>query len=171
MYAGHFAAGLALKAAAPRTPTWAIATGVGLLDLLFGMMCVLGWERATDAGGLDIPWSHSLAMAILWAAAYAALFHRQGGKIMAVLALAVFSHWLLDVLVHARDMALWPGSSSRLGFKSIFGGNAGWFETLFVVLTVSAYAWAAIRTTRFGRVWPVACAAVGVCYALEVVAG
>ena len=36
MYAGHFAAGLALKAKQPLAPTWALLLGTGFLDVLFG---------------------------------------------------------------------------------------------------------------------------------------
>lgn len=67
MYAGHFAAGLALKARAPEAPTWGILLGVGFLDLLFGPFVLLGLEqvsvtpRVSPGFSLDyIDWSHSL---------------------------------------------------------------------------------------------------------------
>ena len=68
MYAGHFAAALALKGLQPRAPTWALLVGVALLDLLFGVFVLLGIERATPTPGVSpdfrldfIDWSHSLA--------------------------------------------------------------------------------------------------------------
>ncbi len=51
MYAGHFAAGLAIKAAEPRAPTWALLLAVGLLDALFGIFVLLGVERVTMTPG------------------------------------------------------------------------------------------------------------------------
>ena len=69
MYAGHFAAGLALKAKEPEAPTWGILLGVGFLDLIFGPLMLLGVERVSVTPGsspgfsLDyIDWSHSLVM-------------------------------------------------------------------------------------------------------------
>lgn len=47
LYAGHFAAGLALKAKLPRAPTWGLLLGVGFLDLLFGPFVLAGIERAS----------------------------------------------------------------------------------------------------------------------------
>jgi hypothetical protein len=72
MYAGHLAAGLALKGRVPKAPTWGLLVGVGLLDLLFGPFLVEGIERATMTLGqtpgfsLDyIDWSHSLVMSLV----------------------------------------------------------------------------------------------------------
>src|SRR5207245_2720535 len=51
MYAGHFAAALALKARQPRAPTWGLLVGVAVLDLLFGVFVLLGIERVTPTPG------------------------------------------------------------------------------------------------------------------------
>lgn len=45
MYAGHFAAGLVIKARVPQAPTWGLLLGVGVLDLLFGPLVLAGVER------------------------------------------------------------------------------------------------------------------------------
>ena len=123
MYAGHFALGLALKARTPRAPTWAILLGTGFLDVLFGIFVLLGIERTTMTPGrspgftLDfIDWSHSFAMALVWAGLYAAAFVKRGRTIALVLGFAVFSHFLLDLPMHPHDLTLWPGSSTHLGF-------------------------------------------------------
>jgi len=72
MYAGHFAAGLALKARTPEAPTWGLLTGVALLDILFGPFVLAGIERVSvtptvsPGFSLDyIDWSHSLMMSIV----------------------------------------------------------------------------------------------------------
>ena len=51
MYAGHYAAGLAIKANQPQAPTWALLLGVGFLDVLFGIFVMLGIERVTVTPG------------------------------------------------------------------------------------------------------------------------
>src|SRR2546426_4981180 len=115
MYAGHFAAGLAIKAKEPRAPTWALLLGVGFLDVLFGLLVLIGIERVTMTPGqspgfaLDfIDWSHSLAAALLWASLFGLAFLRRGRVIAGWIGFAVFSHFLLDLPMHPADLALWP---------------------------------------------------------------
>jgi hypothetical protein len=43
------------------------------------------------------------------------------------MALAVFSHFLLDLPMHPADMALWPGSSIRLGMGLWRTLPTGWW--------------------------------------------
>ena len=123
MYAGHFAAGLVIKSKAPRTPTWVLMTGVGLLDILFGPFVLLGLERVTLTPGVTpgfsldyIDWSHSLLMSLVWAALFGALFLRRGRTVGVAAAVAVFSHFVLDVFMHPADLALWPSASAHVGF-------------------------------------------------------
>jgi membrane-bound metal-dependent hydrolase YbcI (DUF457 family) len=157
MYAGHFAAGLALKAMEPNTPTWALLLGVGVLDLLFGILLVAGIERATITPGIApgfsldfIDWSHSLLMSLAWAALYAAFFVRKRGlAVAAVCGFAVFSHFLLDFLMHPGDLALWPYSNAHIGLGIWRLFPTGWwvFELAFIVLC-SAYYLARAKTLK-----------------------
>ncbi len=142
MYAGHFAAGLALKAQTPAAPTWALLVGIGLLDSLFGPFVLLGIEHVTvtpeisPGFSLDhIDWSHSLATSIVWSLAYAVCFAKYGRRVMAAMAVAVFSHFLLDWPMHPADLALWPGSAAHLGLGLWRTLPTGWW---FVELTVIA---------------------------------
>jgi membrane-bound metal-dependent hydrolase YbcI (DUF457 family) len=157
VYAGHFAMGLALKARAPRTPTWAILLGTGLLDVLFGILVLLGIERATITPGrppgftLDfIDWSHSLAMALVWAGLFAAAFWKRGRATMLVLGFAVFSHFLLDLPMHPNDLALWPGSKTHLGFALWHTPYWWWVELAFIAVACGSYAVRARRLGTFG---------------------
>lgn len=159
MYAGHFAAGLVLKVHQPRTPTWAIMLGVGLLDLLFGPFVLLGIERVSVTPGVSpgfsldhIDWSHSLLMATVWSLAYAALFWRRGRSVAAVLGVAVFSHFVLDLVVHPGDLALWPGAATHLGFGLWRSLPRGWWLVeLLVILAAGAwYLRAARSSSEFG---------------------
>ena len=134
MYAGHYAAGLAIKAARPQAPTWAVLLGVGFLDVLFGIFVMLGIERVTVTPGMSpgfaldfIDWSHSLAMSIVWAAVFSSFFWRRGQAIVLTLAFAVFSHFLLDWPMHPSDLALWPHSSIHVGLVLWQRLPVGWW--------------------------------------------
>ena len=167
MYAGHIASALAMKAKEPRTPTWALLFGVGVLDVLFGIFVPLGIERASLTPGvapgfrLDfIDWSHSLAMSLVWAALYGALFllWRRDTVIAAWCALAVFSHFVLDLLMHPGDLALWPRSTAHVGFGiwTIHPPSWWFFELAFISLCLWYYVARARRLRTFGgRAWAV----------------
>lgn len=159
MYAGHFAAGLTLKAAEPEAPTWGILLGVGVLDILFGPFVLAGLERVSVTPGIapgfsldHIDWSHSLAMSLVWSGLFALFFLGKGRRIAGVMALAVFSHFLLDLPMHPSDLALWPGSDVHLGFglwRVLPGG--WWFVELgLVALGGGYYAWKARSSGLFG---------------------
>lgn len=147
---------------------WGILIGVGLLDLLFGPFVLLGIERASLTPGqspgfsLDyIDWSHSLLMSLVWSAVYASLFLRWGARVAGVMAVAAFSHFVLDVPMHPQDLALWPGSEVHLGFGLWQLLPRGWW---FVELALIGFAGAYyVRASRgaetFGR-RPVAAVAV-----------
>jgi len=152
VYAGHFALGLALKARVPKAPTWGLLLGTGMLDVLFGPFVLLGFEHVTMIPGkspgfaLDfIDWSHSLAMALVWSAAYALFFARRGPAVAGVLGLAVFSHFLLDLPMHPHDLALWPGSATHVGF-SLWNTPYWWWVELGFVALACGYYWARARS-------------------------
>lgn len=122
MYVGHFAAGFAIKGARPQAPTWGLLIGVGVLDILFGPFVLFGIERVTMTPGvapgfsLDyIDWSHSLAMSLVWALLYGAAFLKRGRAEAMAMGIAVFSHFVLDWVMHPGDLALWPGSAVHVG--------------------------------------------------------
>jgi membrane-bound metal-dependent hydrolase YbcI (DUF457 family) len=174
MYAGHFAAGFAIKARVPQAPTAALLVGVSLLDLLFPPFVLLGIERVTPTPGhppgvsLDyIDWSHSLAMALVWSALYAALFLKRGRVVALALAFAVFSHFLLDLLMHPGDLALWPGSKMHLGFGIWKWAPGWWFFELGFILLCGAYYLA--RARKLGTFGGRGLLAVGVIVLLHVV--
>lgn len=165
MYAGHFAAGLALKGRVPEAPTWGLLLGVGMLDVLFGPFVLAGIERASITPGVSpgfsldyIDWSHSLVMSLVWAGLFALAFRGRGGKIAAVMGVAVFSHYLMDLPMHPGDMALWPGSAVHLGFGLWrVLPNGWWWVELGVIALGLSYYWYRARVERSfgGRAWAV----------------
>jgi len=100
MFAAHFAAGLALKQRAPRAPLSAMILGAFVLD---GVWIVLGTLRVDRTDYDD--WSHSLVMSIVWATLFSSLFWKLGRRAVCVLWLAVFSHFLLDLIVQGASVS------------------------------------------------------------------
>jgi hypothetical protein len=156
---------MAIKAAAPRTPTWAILVGVGLLDLLFGPFVLAGLERVSLTPGsppgfsLDhIDWSHSLTMSLVWSTAFGLVFLGRGRAVAFTVAAAVFSHFALDLVMHPPDLALWPGSPSHLGLGLWRAMPTGWWfvELGFIAGAFGYYLTRARALRTFGgRAWAV----------------
>jgi hypothetical protein len=123
LLAGHYSAALLAKTAEPRAPLWALVLAVQLVDVLWALFVLLGIEHlridpALPSNPLDLydmPWTHSLAGALFWAALAAGVARAWWGSTGVALAIgaAVASHWLLDWLVHRPDLALWPGSAKH----------------------------------------------------------
>jgi hypothetical protein len=123
MFAGHFAASVLAKGAAPRLPFWACVGAAQLIDIGWAGLVLAGVERmrldpALPGSPLDLfhmPWTHSLAMALLWSLLAGMLAARRWGRAGWWIGAVVFSHWLADLLVHRPDLPLWPGSATKLG--------------------------------------------------------
>lgn len=159
MYVGHFAAGLAIKAKVPEAPTWGLLVGVGVLDILFGPLVLAGVERASltpsvsPGFSLDyIDWSHSLATSLLWSVLFGLAFFRLGRKVALVMGIAVFSHFVLDFLMHPGDLALWPGSSAHVGLGLWTALPTGWWfvELGFIAAAFLYYWWGSKANPTFG---------------------
>jgi hypothetical protein len=121
MFVGHYGVSFAAKRIAPMIPLWALFIAVQLLDVLWAPFILLGIEKArivpgiTASNPLDLyfmPYTHSLLAAVLWSGGALLVYRllaRQGSSRHAgfVVALAVISHWLLDLLVHRPDLPLY----------------------------------------------------------------
>jgi hypothetical protein len=114
VYAAHLAAGMAIKSRVPQAPTWALLTAAFVPDLLWIPLARLGVEPTARAVFFD-DWSHSLATTVLWATLFAAVFWRRGAAVAGALWLAVASHFLLDLPIHPKPLALYPHSAVHLG--------------------------------------------------------
>jgi hypothetical protein len=177
MYAGHLSTALAMKAAQPRAPTWALLTGVGVLDLLFGLFVPLGIERVTITPGVSpgfslemIDWSHSLAMSLVWSVVFGLLFIRRGAAIAAWCGAAVFSHFVLDYVMHPGDLAVWPHSDAHMGLGLWTRMPIGWWF-LELVYILAGCAWYVTRARRssnaFGGRALTACAVICVLHVIN----
>ncbi len=129
MFAGHFAASVAAKTIAPRLPFWACVGAAQLLDFVWAGLVIAGVEELRFDPALpgsplvlaDMPWSHSLLMALIWSGLAGVFAARTWGRVQAGagwwIGAVVFSHWLADLLVHRPDLPLWPGNPVRLGLS------------------------------------------------------
>jgi hypothetical protein len=101
-----------------------------LLDLLLWVLVLLGWESVFIPGNLAsthqpefaFPYSHGLVASLAWsviagAAGFVWSAHLRVARwrAAALIAAAVFSHWLLDALVHQPEMPLAGASSVKVG--------------------------------------------------------
>lgn len=120
MFIGHFGVALAAKKIAPRTSLGTLFFAAQFLDLLWPIFLLLGLEHVRIAPGItrmtpldfyDYPISHSLVTAAGWSLLVGGLYYaaRRNARAASVVGLAVFSHWVLDFLVHRPDLPLWPG--------------------------------------------------------------
>jgi hypothetical protein len=131
MFLGHYGVALALKRAEPKLSLGTLFIAVQLLDLLWGVFLLLGWEHARIIPGytpvtpfefLDYPISHSLVGAIIWSVVAAAFYYSwptrdttRHWQATALVGIAVLSHYPLDVLVHVPDLPLAGNDSPKLG--------------------------------------------------------
>jgi membrane-bound metal-dependent hydrolase YbcI (DUF457 family) len=126
MFIGHFAVGFAAKRAAPEVSLGVLIGAASLLDLLWPVFLLLGWERVrVDPGNTaftplafdSYPISHSLLAAIGWSALCGLLYWAicRDGRGTATLVALVVSHWALDALSHRPDLPLTPTGLDRVG--------------------------------------------------------
>lgn len=115
MFVGHLAAGFALKARVREAPLGPLLAGTAFLDLLFGVFGMAGLERVVvheppvfANWELHIGYSHSLLVSVLYSVAlgWAAARWWGSARVGAAVGVAVFSHFVLDVVSHRPDMPL-----------------------------------------------------------------
>jgi len=124
MFVGHYGISFAAKKAEPSIPLWVLFVAVQLLDVLWAPFVLLGVERVrivpgfTRSNPLDLyymPYTHSLVAALGWSVA-AFLVYRFAARTAptraaTIVGVAVFSHWVLDFLVHRPDLPLYDNSA------------------------------------------------------------
>jgi hypothetical protein len=156
MFLGHYALALAGKRIAPRLPLGTLVLAAQLLDELWPIFLLLGWEQVRIVSGytaasplefVSYPISHSLLAAAIWAFALACGYYvfRRHARGAVVIGCLVVSHWFLDFAMHRPDLPLWPGS--RLLFGAGLWNSVPatmWIEGLLFVAGIIVY----VRTTR-----------------------
>jgi hypothetical protein len=121
MFVGHYSVAFAVKSEKDKIPLWVLFVAVQLLDFLWAPFVLLGVEKVrivpgiTATSPLDLyymPYTHSLIGALVWSGVAFALYKvGWGAKASNAAALlvgfAVFSHWILDLIVHRPDLAIY----------------------------------------------------------------
>ena len=169
MFIGHFAVGFAAKRAAPRASLGTYVAAAFFLDVLWPVFVLLGIERVRiDPGNtaftpldfVSYPWSHSLAMALVWSLVFGGVhfYFRRDAATAKMLGAVVFSHWILDWITHRPDLQLLPGLEFRTGLSlwnsvpatiavelTLFLAAALWYERAAEPLDgIGRWAWYAL---------------------------
>jgi hypothetical protein len=155
MFTGHYSFSFAGKRADQRIPLWLLFIAVQFIDVLWSIFVLLGIEKVrivpgiTASNALDLyymPYTHSLAGVLCWSVlAYVVcqiVPSLRGVRTGLILAAAVFSHWILDLIVHRPDLALYDsvgkmgfglwnyrGAAFALEMAVLFGGAAMLYRT------------------------------------------
>ena len=125
---GHLGVGFAAKKIAPKVPLWALLVATWFLDILSILFIALGIEttsvtETTFKRGLvyhgigNVAYSHGLFMSIVWSVVIGGIAYLflKDGRSGLVMGGAVFSHWLIDFVVHGPDLPLFFENSPHLG--------------------------------------------------------
>ena len=155
MFIGHYAVGLIAKKLAPRASLGALIAAPILLDLLWPIFLLLGWEHVSIVQNTNpflrlqfdsYPISHGFVAVVGWATLFASLYfgftRYASGAI--VIWIGVVSHWLMDYVVHRPDLPLYSGS--RLFGLGLW--NHVWATISIEVLLFVIGVWIYLRETK-----------------------
>jgi len=132
MFVGHYSVAFAAKSDRNKIPLWVLFIAVQFLDYIWATLVLLGIEKLrvikgfTAGSMLDSyfhPYSHSLIAAIAWSCVAGLAYkifcsrrrflYRKYAAFM--VGAAVFSHWILDLIAHPRDLAIYD-NTWKVGF-------------------------------------------------------
>jgi hypothetical protein len=132
MFVGHYSVAFAAKSEKNKIPLWVLFVAAQFLDYVWATLVLLGIEKLRVIKGFTAgsmidsyyhPYSHSLIAAALWsgvaAIAYKPLcaclgyFYKKSAAL--IVGVAVFSHWILDLIAHPRDLAIYD-NTWKVGF-------------------------------------------------------
>ena len=132
MFVGHYSVAFAAKSDRNKIPLWVLFIAVQFLDYIWATLVLLGIEKLrvikgfTAGSMLDSyfhPYSHSLIAAIAWSCVAGLAYKifcsrcrflcRKYAAFM--VGAAVFSHWILDLIAHPRDLAIYD-NTWKVGF-------------------------------------------------------
>ena len=132
MFIGHYSVAFAAKTERNKIPLWVLFVAVQFLDYIWATLVLLGIEKLrvikgfTAGSMLDSyfhPYSHSLITALLWSVVGSLCYKplcRWCGYVYTksatlIVGVAVFSHWMLDLIAHPRDLPIYD-NSAKVGF-------------------------------------------------------
>jgi len=120
MFIGHYGPAFGLKPLCKPLPLWLLFIAVQWLDVGWALLVLAGVEKVrivpgfTQGSALDLyymPYTHglagALALSLLLGATVAWWMRGARLRVFLIVAAASFSHWLLDLLVHVRDLPIY----------------------------------------------------------------
>ena len=155
MFLGHYGLAFAAKRATPETSLGTLTFAAQWLDELWPILLLLGVEHVriaphimaqSDLDFVSYPISHSLVTAIGWGIVIGLVyfFARRRSRGAWIMGALVVSHWVLDLIVHAPDLPLFPGGP-RFGL-------GGWNSTPLTFILEAVFYFGGLiiylRTTR-----------------------
>jgi hypothetical protein len=125
MFIGHWAPALAVAAKRNKPGLGTLFVAAQLIDWAFFAFVLLGVEHMRITPGISavspldlyhMPYTHSLVGSLVWSAGFAVLVWvlLRDSAAALIAGAMVFSHWLLDLLVHVPDLTV-AGSPPKLG--------------------------------------------------------
>jgi hypothetical protein len=164
MFIGHYGPAFGAKAAVQRVPLWVYFLAVQWLDVWWSIFVLAGIEKVKivpgfmQASSLDLyymPYTHglfgALALSTILGAIVAMFFRRQRGVVFITVALAAFSHWILDLVVHAPDLWIYDGVKVGFGLWRWL-----WISLPLELIVLFAGAWlytSYVPARRGGNIW------------------
>jgi len=128
VFIGHFAAAFLLEVAFPQSPVLVILIAVSFPDLLWGILVPLGAKKVRVDPGSPLqraiqfqsyPYSHSLVLTNSFALVIGLILAAivRNPLVAVVFVLGSASHWLLDTIVHLRDLPVlgFSGRDKKVG--------------------------------------------------------
>jgi len=156
MFVGHYAVGLAAKKFAPRASLGALMAAPILLDLLWPIFLLIGWEQVSIVANPNpflrlqfdsYPISHGLVAVIGWATLFASIYFGVARYLAGAITIwiGVVSHWLLDYVTHRPDLPLIAGGSRLVGLGL---WNRRWVTVAVELVMLALGVWIYLRSTK-----------------------
>ena len=127
MLIGHYGPAFMIKAVDKKIPLWMLFIAVQIPDIIWGVLILLGIEKANineslTSNPLDLvymPYSHGLVSTIIYSTVIVLVllcfpYFRKRASMAVWIGIAVFSHWILDFLSHRPDLPVF-GDSMKIG--------------------------------------------------------
>jgi len=145
-------------------PLWVYFLAVQFMDVVWAILVLLGIEKVKISPGLMqgsaldlyyMPYTHglfgALALSVMFGAVAALFFRARRGAVFAACTLAVFSHWICDLLVHRPDLWIYDDVKMGLGLWRWI-----WISLPLELIVLALGAWLYARfvpARRGGNLW------------------
>jgi hypothetical protein len=158
MFIGHYSAAFVAAAHPKAPPLPALFVAAQLVDIGFFTFVLAGVEHMRIVPGFtamnpmdlyDMPFTHSLLGALIWAAGFGIILWLwlKNGVSALIGGVVVLSHWLLDVLVHAPDMSI-AGGPPKFGLAL---WNKPFVEMPLELALIIGAIWYYVHATRAAK--------------------